>query len=172
MDPHPRARPLGARLRLLWKPRQRTITLLTAVWRAGARCLQFHLRTWVETWRDHGDAGGLCNTSVQSALMQVQQAFCRQTSHVLQMDISAYFDSICHETLRRTLHHLRFPQQPLDLLCNFYSHSDERSVGRSDHRHSSVMPAVAFDFCCDCPCLAVLQCWGPLLWSGCWASIP
>ena len=40
------------------------------------------------------------------------------------MDASAYFDSISHVTLRRTLEHARFPPQLLDLLCNFYSHSE------------------------------------------------
>ena len=61
--------------------------------------------------------------SVQSALMQVQQAFRRRASHFLQMDVSAYFDTINHITLRRTLEHLRFPSDLLELLCSFYTQS-------------------------------------------------
>ena len=114
-----------ARVVLLWKPQKRTrpITLLNAVWRAGARCLQHQLRPWVESWRDHGDVGGVFDMSVQSALMQVQQAFRRRASHFLQMDVSAYFDTINHITLRRTLEHLRFPSDLLELLCSFYTKS-------------------------------------------------
>ena len=113
-----------ARVVLLWKPQKRTrpITLLNAVWRAGARCLQRQLRPWVESWRDHGDVGGVFDMSVQSALMQVQQAFRRRASHFLQMDVSAYFDTINHITLRRTLEHLRFPSDLLELL-SFYTQS-------------------------------------------------
>ncbi|CAE7270798.1 hypothetical protein AK812_SmicGene40597 [Symbiodinium microadriaticum] len=59
--------------------------------------------------------------SVQSALMQVQQAFRRRATHFLQMDVSAYFDTINHITLRRTLEHLRFPSDLLELLCSFYT---------------------------------------------------
>ena len=114
-----------ARVALLWKPQKRTrpITLLNAVWRAGARCLQRQLRPWVESWKDHGDVGGVFDMSVQSALMQVQQAFRHRASHFLQMDVSAYFDTINHITLRRTLEHLRFPSDLLELLCSFYTKS-------------------------------------------------
>ena len=114
-----------ARVVLLWKPQKRTrpITLLNAVWRAGAKCLQHQLRPWVESWCDHGDAGGIFDMSVQSALMQVQKAFRLGATHFLQMDVSAYFDSINHVTLRRTLEHLRFPSNLLDLLCSFYTSS-------------------------------------------------
>ena len=58
------------------------------------------------------------NTSVQAALMQIELAFRKKASHFLQMDVSAYFDSINHVTLRRTLEHLRFPPRLPDLLCS------------------------------------------------------
>ena len=61
------------RVALLWKSKKRTrpITLLAALWRAGARCLKDQLSPWISTWQQHFDAGGLPSTSVANALMQV-----------------------------------------------------------------------------------------------------
>ena len=99
----------------------RPITLLAALWRAGARLIKQQLANWTDSWQQYYDSGGLPSTSVHGALSQVHRAFSKGASHFAQRDVSAYFDSVQFGTLKRILEHLRFPPLILDLLQDFYS---------------------------------------------------
>ena len=112
-----------ARVALIWKSKKksRPITLLCALWRAGARLIKEQLLTWTDSWQQFYDSGGLPSTSVHGALMQIKRAFSKGASHFAQLDVSAYFDSVHFGALKRVLQHLRFPPVILNLLQDSYS---------------------------------------------------
>ena len=106
---------------------------MAALWRAGARCLKDQLSPWISTWQQHFDAGGLPGTSVANALMQVHQALKSGATHFAQLDVAAYFDSVHPEVLRKVLLHLRFPQELLDVIGDFYDGAERVFCLQSAH---------------------------------------
>ena len=112
-----------ARVALVWKSRRgtRPITLLNAIWRAGARVIQSQLKPWVQSWCDHRTAGGVAGTSVQHALMQIRKAMADEASCFVQLDIASFFDSIHLPILQRALQHLRFPPSVMSVLLDVYA---------------------------------------------------
>ena len=107
----------------IWKSRRgtRPITLLNAIWRAGARVIQSQLKPWVQSWCDHRTAGGVAGTSVQRALMQIRKAMADEASCFVQLDIASFFDSVHLPILQRALQHLRFPPSVMSVLLDFYA---------------------------------------------------
>ena len=73
--------------------------------RAGVRVLQQQLRSWIATWTCHHTAG----MPVSGALTQLRAALLRGSKAVVQLHVSAFFDSVTLPNLRRVLEHLRTP---------------------------------------------------------------
>ena len=156
---------------LLWKTRQRTrpTTLLTAMWRAGARCLQRQLAPWVESWKSAHDSGGLPGTSVQGALMQVHQAQHDGATHFVQMDVGSYFDSIHMDVLERAMAHLRFPAPILTLLKDFYQGA--RRIFSMQPAHGNEWHTISLGLAQGCPLSPILAAGLGHIW-GSWVSGP
>ena len=154
-----------ARVALIFKPNgsTRPITLLSALWRAGARCLKNRLKGWIASWRTHADAGGIPCTSVASALMQIRRAFDQGASHFVQADVAGYFDSISVPLLCQVLSHLRAPQALIDLITDFY-HGACRVFCMSGV-YSSHSCQIRVGIAQGCPLSPVLACALTHVWS-------
>ena len=159
-----------AKVALLWKSRRgtRPITLLNAIWRAGARVIQAQLRPWVQSWCDHRSAGGIAGTSVQQALMQIRKAMADEATCFAQLDITAYFDSIQLPVLKRALQHLRFPPVVLAVLLDFYTGAER--VFSMAGVHTSCWAAVDCGIAQGCPLSPVLASALSHIWASYVAS--
>ena len=164
-----------ARVALIWKSRRgtRPITLLNAVWRAGARVIQAQLKPWVQSWCDHRTAGGVAGTSVQHALMQVRKAMADEASCFVQLDIASFFDSIHLPILERALQHLRFPQAVVSVLLDFYAGAER--VFSLSGAYTSQWAVIDRGLAQGCPLSPVLasalsHLWASYVASDRWAS--
>ena len=94
---------------LIWKDSTKTrpITILPAIWRAGARLLNEQLHGWVRSWCQSFDCGGLAETSVATALQQLQHELDHHACGAIQQDIAGFFDSLDHKLTAQVLRHLR-----------------------------------------------------------------
>ena len=159
-----------ARVALIWKSRRgtRPITLLNAIWRAGARVIQSQLKPWVRSWCDHRSAGGIAGTSVQQALMQIRKAMADEATCFVQLDITAYFDSIQLPVLQRALQHLHFPPAVLAVLLDFYTGAER--VFSMAGAHTSCWAAVDCGIAQGCPLSPVLASALSYIWASYVAS--
>ena len=77
------------------------------IWRAGARLLNEQLHGWVRSWCQSFDCGGLAETSVATALQQLQHELDHHACGAIQQDIAGFFDSLDHKLMAQVLRHLR-----------------------------------------------------------------
>ena len=134
-----------ARVALIWKSRRgtRPITLLNAIWRAGARVIQSQLKPWVHP----SHRRWCCWHFGAAALMQIRKAMADEASCFVQLDIASFFDSIHLPIFERALQHLRFPPSVMSVLLEFYAVSFFEALDWQLHP----------DFACD---LGALGCFG------------
>ena len=159
-----------ARVALIWKSRRgtRPITLLNAIWRAGARVIQSQLKPWAQSWCDHRTAGGVAGTSVQHALMHIRKAIADEASCFVKLDIASFFDSIQLPILQRALQHLRFPPSVMSVLLDFYAGAER--VFTLAGAHTPEWAAIDCGLAQGCPLSPVLASALSHLWASYVAS--
>ena len=110
-----------ARVVLLWRKNGKTrpISLLSMVWRAGAKALARRLKPWCGSWASCFDAGGLPRMSASGALQQ-RVKVCGDPDCPARH--CCIFDSIHLDVLETVLKHLHAPDL-IPLLRSFYGTS-------------------------------------------------
>eukprot|EP00435_Cladocopium_sp_Y103_P014019 s2909_g3.t1 len=101
---------------------QRPLSIVSLLWRAGAKIMLQQLRTWILSWTDHRTLGGLPQRGVAHAHLRLNAYLATLTDDdfVVAEDVAKFFDSISVPQVLEVLRHLRAPEQWLQVIASFY----------------------------------------------------
>ena len=130
--------------------------------------IQSQLKPWVQSWCDHGTAGGCW----QHALMQIRKAMADEASCFVQLDIASFFDSIQLPILQRALQRLRFPPSVMSVLLDFYAGAERvfTLAGAHTPEWAAIDCAIDCGLAQGCPLSPVLASALSHLWASYVAS--
>ncbi|CAE7777904.1 FCPE [Symbiodinium sp. CCMP2456] len=145
----------------------RPLSLLSVVWRLGAKHMLHQLDAWVGQWLDHTSCGGVPARSGKDLVYQLLAGM-REHPHsaVVAQDLAKYFDAIDVRDLMVVLRRLAAPPQLVAVVQALYD-GQERLFSRSGFLSGSWVQA-SRGLCQGCPlspllAAAVLRGWSALL---------
>ncbi|CAE7617784.1 unnamed protein product [Symbiodinium necroappetens] len=145
----------------------RPLSLLSVVWRLGAKHMLHQLDAWVGLWLDHTSCGGVPARSGKDLVHQLLAGMREHTqSAVVAQDLAKYFDAIDVRDLMVVLRRLAAPPQLVAVVQALYD-GQERLFSRSGFLSGSWVQA-SRGLCQGCPlspllAAAVLRGWSALL---------
>ncbi|CAE7777915.1 unnamed protein product, partial [Symbiodinium sp. CCMP2456] len=145
----------------------RPLSLLSVVWRLGAKHMLHQLDAWVGQWLDHTSCGGVPARSGKDLVYQLLAGMREHSqSAVVAQDLAKYFDAIDVRDLMVVLRRLAAPPQLVAVVQALYD-GQERLFSRSGFLSGSWVQA-SRGLCQGCPlspllAAAVLRGWSALL---------
>lgn len=100
----------------------RPLSVISILWRCGARVLARKLRPWALQWADHRTLGGLPGRGVLDAHIRIAAALEEDVEDQIfvSQDLTKFFDTIDLDQAAAVLRHLRAPPAIIALIQGFY----------------------------------------------------